>query len=186
MKKLSRLLPILFFSAATAITGIAQDAQQNITITIKPSQSVEERVADSMKEKELREAAEDRLAAAKSARIASKNPRSLLAAARTVYVSSSTTFFTPVQLQNALRKRAEFDAWGMAIIDRFDKANIADILIEINRPLFTYIFTYKVTDRNTGILLASGKLTAFDSNIAAPGLARRFIEDIKKARGEVK
>ncbi len=50
----------------------------------------------------------------------------------------------------------------------------------------TYIFTYQITDRGTGIILATGKVTAFDGNIAAPRLAGRIVEDIKKARGELK
>jgi hypothetical protein len=33
-------------------------------------------------------------------------------------------------------------------------------------------------------LVASGKITAFDGNAAAPLLAGRIIEDMKKARGE--
>jgi hypothetical protein len=152
--------------------------------TFKPSQTVEERVADSLKEKELREAAEDKLAAEKSARIAAKSPRALLGRARTIFVSSNTSYFEPVQLQNALRKCSEFEVWEMAIIDGSDKRDVADMIVEVDRPLFTFTFTYKITDRRTGILLTSGKLTAFDGDGAAPLLAKRIVEDIKKARGE--
>jgi hypothetical protein len=56
------------------------------------------------------------------------------------------------------------------------------MLVEVDRPIFTFIFTYKITDRTTGILLTSGQVTAFDGNAAAPLLAERIIEDIKKAR----
>lgn len=184
MKHLNHLVASLILLLALGITAFAQSNEQNITITVKPSQTVEERVADSIKERELREAAEDKLAAEKSARIAAKNPSSLLSSARTVFVSSETSYFEPVQLQNALRKRSEFQAWEMAIIDGWDKRNITDMLIEVDRPLFTFTFTYKLTDRSTGILLASGKITAIDGNAAAPLLAERIIADIKKARGE--
>ncbi len=74
----------------------------------------------------------------------------------------------------------------MAIVDGYDKRNVSDLLIEIDRPLFTYTFTYKITDRSTGIILATGKTTAFDGNAAAPKLAGRIIEEIRKARGETK
>ena len=67
-----------------------------------------------------------------------------------------------------------------------EKGNIADIHIDIDRPLFTYTFTYKVTHRSTGIILATGKVTAFDGNAAAPKLADRIIEEIRNAKGEVK
>jgi len=91
-----------------------------------------------------------------------------------------------VQLQNALRKRNEVDAWQLAMIDGWDKRNVADTEIEIDRPLFTFTFTYKITNRSTGLLLATGKVTAFDGNAAAPMLAERIVEEIRKARGETK
>jgi hypothetical protein len=184
MKYLSRTAPVLILLFAAGISTYAQSNEQRITVTVKPAQTVEERVADSIKEKELREAAEDKLAAEKSARIAAKSSRSLLGSARTIFISSNTSYFEPVQLQNALRKHSEFEAWDIAIIDGWDKLKIADIIIEVDRPLFTFTFTYKVTDRSTGRLLTSGKITAFDGNAAAPHLAKRIVEDIKKARGE--
>ncbi|HKQ51913.1 MAG TPA: hypothetical protein VJT74_06055 [Pyrinomonadaceae bacterium] len=184
MRHLIRIAPALILLLAAGANASAQSNEQHITITVKPSQTVEERVADSIKEKELREAAEEKLAAEKSARIAERSPRALLSRARTVFVESETSYFEPVQLQNALRKRSEFEAWEMAIIDGWDKRQVADIVIEVDRPLFTFTFTYKITDRANGILLTSGKLDAFDGNAAAPLLAERIIEDMKKARGE--
>jgi hypothetical protein len=72
------------------------------------------------------------------------------------------------------------------MIDGWGKHDLADTEIEIDRPLFTFTFTYKITNRSTGILLATGKVTAWDGNAAAPMLAERIIEEIRKARGEVK
>jgi hypothetical protein len=185
MKHVSRtVVPSLILVLVTGVHAHAQSKEQNISVTVKPSQTVEERVADSIKEKELREAAEAKLAAEKSARIASKSPRSLLSRAQTVFVESNTSYFEAIQLQNALRKRSEFEAWEMAIIDGWDKRSIADIIVEVDRPLFTFTFTYKITDRSNGILLTSGKVSAFDGDAAAPLLAERIVEDIKKARGE--
>jgi hypothetical protein len=91
-----------------------------------------------------------------------------------------------VQLQNSLRKLNEIDSWQMAIVDGWDKRDVADTEIEIDRPLFTFTFTYKITNRRTGIILATGKLNAFDGNAAAPMLASRIVEEIRKARGEAK
>ena len=184
MKRKNRIVPSLIILLAAGMNVVAQSNEQNITVTVKPSQTVEQRVADSIKEKELREAAEDKLAAEKSARIAAKSPRALLSRAQTIFIESNTSYFEPVQLQNALRKRSEFEAWEMAMVDGWDKRNIADIIVEVDRPLFTFTFTYKINDRSNGILLTSGKITAMDGNAAAPLLAERIIEDIKKARGE--
>ena len=181
---INRAAYLLILLVAASMSTYAQSTEQNVNVTIKPSQTVEQRVADSIKEKELREAAEEKLAAEKSARAASKSPRALLSRAQTVYVYSGTSYFESVQLQNALRKRSEFDTWEMAIIDGWNKRDVADIIIEVDRPLFTFTFTYKITDRANGILLTSGKITAIDGNAAAPLLSARIIEDIRKARGE--
>jgi hypothetical protein len=182
---------ILILVAATFIFAGAAHAQsssgeQRVTVTITPPQTPEERVANEIKEKELRRVAEEKLAAEQSARIAEKSPRTLLSHARTVYISSNTSFFEPVQLQHALAERTEFEAWELAIVDGWDKRNIADIIVEVDRPLFTYTFTYQITDRGTGIIVATGKVTAFDGNDAAPKLASKIVEEIKKARGEAK
>lgn len=168
------------------ITARPQTNEQHVTITVRPAQTVEERVRDEVREKQLREAAEEKIAAEKSAQIAANNPQVVLAGVKTFFVSSSTSFFSSVQLENALRKRAEFQTWQMALLDGWEKSKIADALIEVNRPLFTYTFTYKITHRSTGVILASGKVTAFDGNIAAPNLASKIIEEIRKARGESK
>lgn len=183
------ILRVVFaWSLLLTAVGVAsaQTGSQNITVTVLPATTVEERVANEMKEKELRKAGEEKLAAAESARIAATSPRALLSRARTLFIDSDTSFFEAVQLQNALRQRDEMDTWQMAIVDGWDKRNIADIIVGVDRPLFTYTFTYKVTDRSTGIILATGKVTAFDGNDAAPLLADRIIEEIRKARGEVK
>ena len=183
-KRLTRLTLI----ATTAFIGATANAQttQNVNVTIRPSQTVEERVADEVKMKELLKAAEEKRAAEEAARIAETSPKTLLQRARVVYIASDTSFFEAVQLQNALRKRQEFDNWQMAIVDGWDKRNVADVVIDIDRPLFTYTFTYKITNRSNGVLLAAGKVTAFDGNDAAPKLAQRIIEEMRVARGEVK
>lgn len=177
------MLAAILFAAAEA--G-AQSKEQNVTVTVRPAQTVEQRVSDDIKEKGLREAAEDRVAAEKSARIAARDPKAMLSRARTFYISSDTEFFESVQLQNALRERREFGSWEMVVVDGWKGREVADVFVEVDRPLFTYTFTYQITDRGTGVILATGKVTAFDGNAAAPKLAGRIIEDIKKARGELK
>jgi hypothetical protein len=183
-----KLIAISILLGASQFTGTAwaQSTEQNVNLTIRPSQTVEERVADEVKARQLLKAAEERIAEAEAARIAETNPKTLLSRARVIFVDSDTSFFEPTQLQNALRKREEFVAWQMAIIDAWDKRNVADVIIDIDRPLFTYTFTYKITSRSNGIVLASGKVTAFDGNAAAPKLAQRIIEEMKVARGEAK
>ena len=185
-KNLVTRLILIATTTLIATTAHAQTAEQNVNVTIRPSQTVEEKVANEFKEKELRKTAEEKLAAEEAARIAETSPKALLRRARVVYVVSSTSFFEKELLQNALRKRKEFDTWQIVIVDGYDKRNIADVIINIDRPLFTYTFTYTVINRGNGIVLATGKVTAFDGNFAAPRLAERIIEDLRVARGESK
>ena len=186
MKKLTPRLVLLGAITFLAAGANAQTKEQNINITIRPSQTVEERVADEIKANDLRKAAEEKRAAEEAAKIAETNPKTLLRKARVICVSTHTGFIDEVQLQNELRKRPEFETWQMAIVDGFRKQDVADIVIDIDRHLFTYTFTYQITNRSNGIVLATGKVTAFDGNIAAPMLAKRIIEEMKIARGEGK
>lgn len=117
-----------------------------------------------------------------AAAVLKADPKEILRAAKIVYVSSNTSYFEAVQLQNELRKKTDFAAWQMAIVDGGEGRKVADIVIEIDRPLFTYTFTYMISDQRTNIVLATGKVTAWDGNGAAPELAKRIIEDIKKVR----
>jgi len=184
--RLNRVLTLVAVIGSANVFALAQTGEQTINVKIVPSTTVEEKVANEAKEKDLRKVAEEKRAAAEAARIAETSPKALLSRARILYISSNTDYFETVQLQNALRKRAEVDAWQLAMVDGWDKRDVADIQIEIDRPLFTWTFTYKITNRSNGILLATGKVNAFDGNAAAPMLAERIVEEIRKARGETK
>jgi hypothetical protein len=179
---------VLILVAVFGLANVIASAQTSETINVKilPSTTVEEKVANEVKEKDLRKAAEEKRAAEEAAKIADTSPRALLGRARILYIRSNTDYFETVQLQNALRKRNEIDAWQLAMIDGWPQPNVADIEIEIDRPIFTFTFTYKITNRSNGILLAAGKVNAFDGNAAAPMLAERIVEEIRKARGETK
>ena len=170
---------------AAAFTSV--QAQTGAT-TAKSAQDIalENRVASEMKEKQLRKEWEQKLAAEEANRIAALRPQDLLGGSRTFYINSDTDFFEEVQLQNALRKRTEFKDWQLLIVDGWNNREVAEVWVEIDRPLFTYTFTYEVIHRRTGIVLSTGKVTAFDGNLAAPKLAERIILDIKKAREAAK
>ena len=178
------LLPVIMFGSIGV--SLAQTAEQTVNVRMIPTTTAEERVANEVKEKELRKAAEEKKAAEEAAKIEATSPKALLSHARILHISSNTTYFEEVQLENALRKRNEIDQWQIAMIDGWQKRDVADTDVEIDRPFFTFTYTYKITNRNTGIILATGKLDAIDSNAAASMLADRIIEEIRKARGETK
>ena len=59
---------------------------------------------------------------------------------------------------------------------------MADLLIEIDRPLFTYVHTFVIIDKKTSIVLDSGKVTAFDGTIASGGIAKDIVKFFAQAR----
>jgi len=173
-------------ASLVALVDAAAQTEPRIEVRITPAPTVEERVANEVKEKDLKKAAEEKRNAEEAAKILESSPKALLSHARILFIRSNTDYFETVQLQNAMRKLSEVDAWQIAIVDGWEKRDITDTEIEIDRPLFTFTFTYKMTNRRTGIILATGKVTAFDGNAAAPMLASRIVEEIRKSRGEVK
>jgi len=181
-----RAFALLGILAAAIGVSVGQTAEQTVNVRMISTTTAEERVANEVKEKELRKAAEEKKAAEDAARIAATSPKARLSQAHILYITSRTDYFESVQLQNALLKRSEIDTWQMAIVDDYNKSSAADIEVEVDRPLFTFTFTYKITDRKTGMLLATGKVTAWDGNAAAPMLAERIVDEVRKARGEAK
>lgn len=116
--------------------------------------------------------------------VANVNPTQLLRDARVIYVSTATSFFEPVQLQNELRKDKDFAAWQMLIVDghRWNEPKNYDIEIEVDHITYTFDYTFKITDAATDVVLATGKLTAFNSIDAAPLLAKRIVRELRNAR----
>lgn len=110
------------------------------------------------------------------------DPAEVMRTARVVHVSSGTLFFEAAQLRDELRKRSDFAAWRMAIAGDREGRELADIEVEIDRPLFTRTFTYKLTGRRTGVVLAAGEVAGWDGGDAAPKLAQRIAEEIRRAR----
>lgn len=109
------------------------------------------------------------------------SPESILRATRTISVSSMTMFLKPGQLEDELRKRPEFEAMGLAIVKDATKA---DLMIDVDRPVFTYTFTYSVSSADTRVVVMSGKVIAFDGNFAAPRIANDLIKRFRAAREE--
>ena len=58
----------------------------------------------------------------------------------------------------------------------------ADLIIDLDRPVFTYTFTFSVTNPETSVLVTSGKVTAFDGNLAAPKIAGELLKRMTMAR----
>ena len=105
-------------------------------------------------------------------------PAEMLGGARTLTVNSRTSFFTPDALERELAKRPEISAWGIKIVH---DVRVADIVVSVDRPLFTYDFTFTATDTHTSVVLATGKVTAIDGERAAPDIAKSLVLQMAKA-----
>jgi len=102
-----------------------------------------------------------------------------LANAQTLRVTSKTTFFTPFMLEKELLNDSEFRALGLNVVSGYAGG---ELLVTVGRPLFTYDFTYSVSDARTSVVLATGKITAIDGPHAAQGIAKNLVRELERAR----
>ena len=102
----------------------------------------------------------------------------ILRSARTIFIRTETIFFKPATLENALLKRAEFQAWGLAI-SRMEWD--ADLIVEVDRKLFTTRFVYSVIDRRTSMVVASGKISSIGGTVEGK-ISDSFIKRMRQVR----
>jgi hypothetical protein len=114
-----------------------------------------------------------------SAAVAGSNPKQILKNARTIYIHSKTLFLTVDTLDRALALEKDWPKLELTIVQ---DQRVADLLIEIDRPLFTYIHTFVIVDKRTSIVLGSGKVTAFDGTIASSGIASDMVKIFSAVR----
>jgi hypothetical protein len=108
-----------------------------------------------------------------------ENPTNSLRKARTVFISSRTVWFTTATLEKELMKQRDFQNWGLTVVrDR----KLADLHLEVDRPLWTYTFTVVVQDARTSMLLGSYEVIAASGDLAAPTLAEKIVKMIGAAR----
>src|SRR4051812_44044926 len=74
------------------------------------------------------------------------DPRAILRAARLIYIRKKSVYFKAPELENELRKRPEFQSWGLAITRN---EGDADLIVEVGRKVFTTRFIYTVIDPRT-------------------------------------
>ena len=115
-----------------------------------------------------------------SARQSVTDPATILRRARFVYVSSDSVFVNAHEVEDSLRKRKEFQAWGM-IVTR--DASEADLVIEITRKSLTRRFTFTVLDPRTQEVVASGKMRSVLFGKKIPNkVAEQFTNRVKVYR----
>jgi hypothetical protein len=144
--------------------------QQQQTGASRDSSSDEDRDADDDSESEPKEAARPRVT----------DPGMILRRARFVYVSSESAFVNAREIEDSLRKRKEFQAWGMIVTRNPAEA---DLLIEVTRKAFTRRFTFTVVDPRTMEVVTSGKMRSVLFGKKIPNkVAEKFANRVKVYR----
>jgi hypothetical protein len=114
-----------------------------------------------------------------SATLAATDTGKIIKAARTLYIRSKTSFLTVDTLDRALALQKDWPKLGVVIVT---DPRVADLFIEIDRPIFTYVHTFVITDKRTSIVLGAGKVTAIDGTVASGGLAKEIVKILSSAR----
>ena len=115
--------------------------------------------------------------------IVNADPKAILRNAKVFYIYSNSELIKDKMLENALMKMPEFEKWKLVIVK---DEKLADIEINVEHNLFTFDYTYSMTDRRTKILLATGKVTVWDGKIASKKFAKTIIEKLKPGREPLK
>ncbi|HEY1209660.1 MAG TPA: hypothetical protein VGE85_09845 [Terracidiphilus sp.] len=113
----------------------------------------------------------------------------ILKNARTICINSQTDFLSAATLDRALMQQKDWEKLGLSIVDgqcysnpNISKLRTGDLEIQVNRVVFTHIHTYLLTDKATGIVLASGRVRAFDGVVAAGPMAEQIVKILSAAR----
>ncbi|HEV2881643.1 MAG TPA: hypothetical protein VGX24_10235 [Pyrinomonadaceae bacterium] len=97
-----------------------------------------------------------------------------LRAAQTIFIRTKSVYFKPAALEQSLLDRDEVQYWGLVISrDETD----ADLIIEVDRKLFTNRFVYSVLDPRTNRVLLSGKIGSLGGTVEdqiASGFVKRM------------
>jgi len=108
------------------------------------------------------------------------DPATILRKARFIRVHSLSAFVNEQEVEDSLRKRKEFRAWGM-VVTRNDSE--ADLVIEITRKSFSRRFTFVVLDPRTMEVVASGKTRSVLFGKKIPNkVAEKFTNRVKVFR----
>lgn len=111
------------------------------------------------------------------------DPAKIFAGSRTLYVTSRSTLFKPVQLVNELRKRRELADWNLSLVN---EREVADLVLEIDHVPLTWEFNYSVRHPRTGVIVSAGKVYAWGGGDGARLMAGRVVEKLTKLRASVK
>jgi hypothetical protein len=105
-------------------------------------------------------------------------PAETLRTAQTIFIRTKSVYFKPAALEQKLLDRDEVQYWGLVVSrDETD----ADLIIEVDRKLFTNRFVYSVLDPRTNRVLLSGKIGSLGGTVEEQ-IASGFVKRIRPYR----
>lgn len=107
------------------------------------------------------------------------NRAEILRQSQTICIYTKTKFFNTEFLQTDLLNDKEFQAQGLALID---STSGTDLFITVDRPVFTFDYTFTVKHSKTGVVLVSGKIIAGNGRAASPKIAKEIIKQLQSLR----
>ena len=96
---------------------------------------------------------------------------------RTIQIQTGTWLAKPEMCEGALQKHREFDDWNLSLV-----RGGAAVFVKIDHQPGWFYYQYSMVHAATGLVLASGNVSAWDGNVACGKIADRIIERIKRAR----
>jgi len=106
------------------------------------------------------------------------NSLDVLRTFKTIYVQSKTPLAKPQMLAGELQKNANFDTWGLSITN--DPA--AEVVIEIDHQPGWFYYTYAMTHQASGLVLAVGRVDAWDGKYASAKIAKEIMKRVARVR----
>ena len=90
-----------------------------------------------------------------------------------------TVYLEAEQLESELGKRPEFKSLELVLVK---DEQMADIKLEINRAEFSFNYAFTATNPSTSMVIAGGKVTAWNGGFAAPRIAKDFLKQVLASR----
>jgi hypothetical protein len=100
--------------------------------------------------------------------------------AQTICIKSDTVFLTVSTFDRALLMQKSWDQLGLNIVANEDCHG--DLQIDIDRLPATHIHTYVLTDTRSNMVLAAGRVRAFDGVVASGPMAEQIVKILSAAR----
>ena len=177
-RALAAFMLALLFAATPAPRARAQVRPADAQTRPQPSRQQSEKQKDSPFEEDKDES--ESKSEKEVVRPRATDPATLMRTAHFIRVHSDSIFVNEREVEDSLRKRKEFQAWGM-VLTRNDGE--ADLVIEISRKAFTRRFTFTVLDPRTMEIITSGKTRSvlFGKHIPTK-IAEKFANRVKVYR----